>query len=149
MSSRVSAIRSVLEAHSNAFFILSNGLTSREASHFLPSERCFYMLHAMGEALSIGIGLAQARPDIEIVVMDGDYNALMGMSSWALMPQNNLTYYVLVNEVSETTGGQKLPPFPFIPPWCNIMKISTGKENTPNPPMPIDIWHKCFDWLHR
>jgi thiamine pyrophosphate-dependent acetolactate synthase large subunit-like protein len=147
MNSRADAIARILAAHPNAFFILSNGLTAREAAHFHRSDRCFYLLHAMGEALSIGIGLAMARPTLEIVVIEGDGNALMGLAAWSLMPQPNLTYYVLANGVHETTGGQALPTFPFIPKWCSVLPIATGKTETPNPPPPAEIWQCCQRWL--
>ena len=149
MSDRVKAIETILQRHPNAFFVLSNGLTSREAIHYLPKSQCFYMLHSMGEALSIGIGLSMSRTDLEVVVIDGDYNALMGLASWAMMPQKNLSYYVLNNGLSETTGGQDVPPFPIIPPWCNVLSVAPGKEATPNPPQPEVIWDNCQDWLSK
>lgn len=149
MNKRFETIGDILTCYPNAFVILSNGLTSREAAYFYPNDRCFYLLHAMGEALSVGIGLALAQPNLEIVVIDGDGNALMGLSSWSLMPLPNLTYYVLENRMHETTGGQAVPKLPFVPEWCNVLKISPGKENTPNPPSPVDIWISCQNWLRR
>ena len=147
MNNRVDAIKLILDRHKTSFFVLSNGLTSREASYFHGDARCFYMLHAMGESLSVGIGLALAKPSTSIVVIDGDYNALMGLSSWAMMPINNLIYYVLANGTSETTGGQCLPSLPFIPEWCNVVNIQPGKSITPNPPAPITIWANTQHWL--
>lgn len=147
MSSRVSAIKKVLTENPDSFVVLSNGLTSREASHFIPSDRCFYMLHGMGESLAVGIGLSKAMPNQHVVVIEGDYNALMGLASWSLMPCPNLTYYVLVNGISETTGGQLLPKLPYVPTWCNVLTVQRGKEVTPNPPSPRTIWRKCQQWL--
>lgn len=147
MNDRCEAIARILAAHPDAFFVLSNGLTSREAAHFHRADRCFYLLHAMGEALSVGIGLSLARPDLEVVVIEGDGNALMGLSSWSLMPQPNLAYYVLANGIHETTGGQRLPALPFVPEWCTVLPIAPGKADTPNPPPPVEIWNRCQDWL--
>lgn len=147
MNSRTAAIKGIIDNHTDALIILSNGLTSREAAEFTPSPNSFYMLHGMGEALSVGIGAASSKPDLKVVVIDGDFNALMGLSSWSLMPQPNLTYYVLDNGISETTGGQRLPKLPAIPDWCNVLKIEAGKENTPNPPGPVETWNKCQQWL--
>lgn len=147
MNSRIAAIEDLLNAHPRAFVLLSNGLTSREAAHFHRSERCFYMLHAMGETLAVGIGLARSRPDLEVVVIDGDGNALMGLSSWSLMPVRNVKYYVLANGAYETTGGQSLPGLPFVPSWCTIVPILEGTAATPNPPLPETIWKNTQDWL--
>jgi thiamine pyrophosphate-dependent acetolactate synthase large subunit-like protein len=149
MSDRARAIERILESHPLAFVLLSNGLTSREASHFHPSPRCFYMLHGMGETLSVGVGLARARPELEVVVIEGDYNAIMGLSSWSLMPVPNLRYYVLVNGTAETTGGQPVPSLPAVPSWCSLAPINPGKAETPNPPPPEAIWRDCQNWLKK
>lgn len=147
MSNRVRAIKKVLDLNPDAFVILSNGLTTREAAHFLPQDRCFYMLHGMGEALSVGLGFARARPSQPTVVIDGDYNAVMGLASWSLMPCQNLSYYVLDNGISETTGGQPVPKLPVVPDWCHVVKVQPGKGLSPNPPDPAEIWSNCRRWL--
>lgn len=147
MNSRIEEIDKIMKKHPNSFFIFSNGLTSREASYFYPENRCFYLLHGMGEALSIGVGLAKALNNIDVVVVDGDGNSMMGMASWSLMPIENLHYYVLLNGVHETTGGQSLQPFSFVPDWCNVINIRIGKEITPNPPSPHKIIANCQKWL--
>ncbi len=149
MNKRIEIIDELLKNHPDAFFIFSNGLTSREASYFHPEDRCFYLLHGMGETLSIGIGFAKTQPNIEVVVVEGDGSALMGLASWSLMPVKNLHYYILANGVHETTGGQKLPSFPFIPDWCSIVEMSIGQEGTPNPPTPIEIMKRCQGWLTK
>lgn len=147
MSKRVDIIRQLLEKHPNAFFVFANGLTSREASYFYREDRCFYLLHGMGETLSIGVGFAKAQPNIEVVVVDGDGNALMGLASWSLMPVNNLHYYILANGIHETTGGQVLPQLPYVPDWCKVLEMDIGQEGTPNPPSPNEIIASCQDWL--
>src|SRR5205823_1274219 len=43
----------------------------------------FYMWNSMGMASSIALGLALARPDVRVVVLDGDGSVLMNMSSLA------------------------------------------------------------------
>jgi len=146
---RVQVIKSIFETYPDAFFILSNGLTSREAAHFLRNDRSFYMLHAMGEALSVGIGLAQACPNLEVVVIDGDGNALMGMSAWSMMNIENLRYYIIANKIYETTGSQQVPPFPCLPEWCTLLPFEPGMEDTPNPPSPGVIWTETQAWLKR
>jgi hypothetical protein len=101
----------------------------------------------MGEALSVGIGLARALPDLEVVVIDGDGNALMGLAAWSMMPVADLKYYILKNRIYETTGGQPIPDPPYIPEWCRVIEIESGKDTTPNPPSPDVIWRNIRDWL--
>ncbi len=144
---RLTAIKQIIDSHHGAFFVLCNGLTSRETAHFMPLDNCFYLLHAMGEALSVGIGLARACCDLEVVVIDGDGNALMGLAAWSMMPVPNLRYYILRNGIYETTGGQPVPDMPFIPAWCTLIAIEPGKEQTPNPPPPAAIWQQARQWL--
>jgi thiamine pyrophosphate-dependent acetolactate synthase large subunit-like protein len=145
---RAEAIQSIIDKHSEALFIMSNGLTSREASYYCPNESSFYLLHAMGEGLSVGIGVASARIDLEVVVIEGDGNALMGAASWAMNRYDNLHHYVLVNETYETTGGQQLPPNIDWPPWCRTIEIDKQNgTNSPNPPSPEIIWSDVQLWL--
>lgn len=147
---RAEAIQSILNRHEDAFFIFSNGLTSREAAYYCKRSGSLYMLHAMGEALSVGMGLASARPDLQIVVIDGDGNALMGSSSWVMNDFDNLEYYVLANRMFATTGGQALPEKVKWPEWSRIVPIKNKpSEPTPPPPSPEDIWKGLNPWIKK
>lgn len=144
---RMEAIKKIFYANPGGFFIFSNGLSSREAAHFYKNDYSFYLLHAMGEALSVGIGLATAMPDLTIIVVDGDGNAMMGAASFNMNVVSNLKYYILANGVYETTGLQELPHFQYMPEWCKIILIEEGKMETPIPPRPLDIWKVTQRWL--
>src|SRR5476649_1690133 len=66
----------------------------------------------MGMASSIGLGLAMARPDARVFVLDGDGSLLMNLGSLAtigLLQPPNLVLVVMDNEEYATTGGQKTP----------------------------------------
>lgn len=144
---RIEAIETILKRHPQALVVLSNGLTAREAAALRPEDRCLYLLHAMGEAYSVGLGVAQARPDAQVVVIDGDGNALMGLAAWCNAPPPNLTYYVLQNGSYQTTGGQPLPDLPWRPDWCTVLPIEGAPLGTPNPPPPEQIWKRVQRWL--
>jgi hypothetical protein len=73
----------------------------------------------------------------------------MGLASWSLMPLDNIHYYILANGVHETTGGQKIPDFPFISDWCSIIEMKLGQQGTPNPPKPTEIMRRCNSWLSK
>lgn len=69
----------------------------------------FYTWGSMGLASSIGLGLAMARPDRRVIVLDGDGSLLMNLGSlatvgWVRPP--NLIVVVWDNALYGTTGGQ-------------------------------------------
>jgi len=69
-----------------------------------------YTWGSMGLASSIGLGLAVARPEARVFVLDGDGSLLMNLGSlatigWLKTP--NLVLIVLDNEEYATTGGQQ------------------------------------------
>ena len=70
----------------------------------------FYTWGSMGLASSIGLGLALARPEIRVFVVDGDGSLLMNLGSLATIgwtrPQN-LVLIIWDNELYGTTGGQE------------------------------------------
>lgn len=69
----------------------------------------FYMWGAMGSVSSIGLGLALARPDLRVFVLDGDGSLLMNLGSLATISTQrpaNLVHIVFDNRMYETTGGQ-------------------------------------------
>jgi len=67
---------------------------------------------SMGKASSMGLGLALARPDKKVLVLDGDGALLMNLGSLvtiANMAPPNLIHFVFENTVYRTTGGQPIP----------------------------------------
>ena len=69
----------------------------------------FYTWGSMGLASSAGLGLALARPDLPVFVLDGDGSLLMNLGSLATIgwtKPSNLILVVWDNEEYGTTGGQ-------------------------------------------
>ena len=69
----------------------------------------FYTWASMGLASSIGLGLALARPDLPVFVVDGDGSLLMNLGSLATIGWTKATNLVLIvwdNQEYATTGGQ-------------------------------------------
>jgi len=69
----------------------------------------FYTWGSMGLASSIGLGLAMARRDLHVVVIDGDGSLLMNLGSLATIGwrrPERLIVIVWDNEAYATTGGQ-------------------------------------------
>jgi thiamine pyrophosphate-dependent acetolactate synthase large subunit-like protein len=70
----------------------------------------FYTWGSMGLASSIGLGLALARPDLRVFVLDGDGSLLMNLGSLATIGWTrpaNLVLIVWDNQLYGTTGGQQ------------------------------------------
>ena len=68
----------------------------------------FYLQHAMGLASSIGLGIALARPELDVVVLDGDGSLLMnlgGLTTLARYRPGNLIHIVFDNERLLSVGG--------------------------------------------
>src|SRR5438477_13084727 len=77
----------------------------------VPFDRAqnFYMWNSMGQASSIALGLAIARPDLRVVVLDGDGSILMNLGSLATEVTSgvtNLVHVIWDNGGWEITGGQ-------------------------------------------
>ena len=67
---------------------------------------------SMGQATSLGLGLALARPDRRVVVANGDGSMLMNLGSLvtiAAAAPSNLVVILLANGVYEVTGAQPIP----------------------------------------
>lgn len=71
----------------------------------------FYLWAAMGMASSTGLGLALARPDRRVVVLDGDGAALMNLGAMVTIGARhptNLLWVILENGAFLETGGQPI-----------------------------------------
>ncbi len=69
----------------------------------------FYTWGSMGLASSIGLGLAMAKPELPVYVLDGDGSLLMNLGSLATIGwvrPERLVLIVLDNQEYATTGGQ-------------------------------------------
>src|SRR5919108_5940527 len=73
--------------------------------------RNFYMWNSMGMASSIALGLALARPNLRVIVLDGDGSILMNLGSLATeitSGATNLVHVMWDNGGWEITGGQPI-----------------------------------------
>ena len=67
---------------------------------------------AMSKASSVALGLALARPDKKVLVLDGDGAILMNLGSLVTIAGQqpaNLVHFVFEDGVYQTTGGQPVP----------------------------------------
>jgi phosphonopyruvate decarboxylase len=106
---RKEVLELILHLAPQALLISTTGHTSRDLASLADRENHFYMTGSMGCASSIALGLAHARPDRTVIVVDGDGAALMRLGALPALGQRrppNLLHLILDNGCHESTGGQ-------------------------------------------
>jgi thiamine pyrophosphate-dependent acetolactate synthase large subunit-like protein len=109
---RIEATRVIVELAGDAPIVASLGHPAYDLFAAGDRPQNFYTWGSMGLASSTGLGLALARPDIRVFVLDGDGSLLMNLGSLAtigLLRPANLVVVVMDNEEYATTGGQATP----------------------------------------
>ena len=109
---RLDATRIVVEAAGDAPIVASLGHPAYDLFAAGDRPQNFYTWGSMGVASSIGLGLALAKPETRVFVVDGDGALLMNLGSLAtigLVQPSNLVLVVMDNEAYATTGGQATP----------------------------------------
>ncbi len=89
--------------------LASTGYCGRELYALADRPNQLYMVGSMGCVAPLALGLALARPDLDVVALDGDGAALMRMGALATVGAYgpaNLTHLLLDNGAHESTGGQ-------------------------------------------
>ena len=103
------AISEVAAAAENALIVCNIGFPSRELYAAADRPENFYMLGSMGLASSIGLGLALARPERKVIVLDGDGSVLMNLGTLATIANHapdNYLLLILDNCCYGSTGSQ-------------------------------------------
>jgi thiamine pyrophosphate-dependent acetolactate synthase large subunit-like protein len=109
---RIEATRLIVDRAGDAAIIASLGHPAYDLFAAGDRPQNFYTWGSMGMASSIGLGLALARPDVRVFVLDGDGSLLMNLGSLAtigMLRPPNLVLVVMDNEEYATTGGQPTP----------------------------------------
>jgi phosphonopyruvate decarboxylase len=98
-----------LTPEGNTVLVATTGYTGRELFALADRPTHLYMVGSMGCASSLGLGLSLARPDLTVLVIDGDGAALMRLGNFATIGAyggSNLIHLVLDNEAHDSTGAQ-------------------------------------------
>ena len=114
----------VFETYPDSADIFANGFTSRAGQAEADRLGNFYNVGYMGGGLAIGYGLAEANPDIDVLVIDGDQNALMSTMTDKLFVDTvygrkpkNLKYAILNNNIGASVGvtrSEQLPDYYYL-----------------------------------
>ena len=118
------AIIKLISLVRDEYVVCANGFISRDTFNAKDRPRNFYMLGSMGQASSIGLGLAMADPGKKVVVFDGDGNLLMNLGVLTMISKirpKNLVHVVLDNECYDSTGGQ-----PTISSDIDLARVAEG-----------------------
>lgn len=90
-------------------------ITTMTATYIWPkhstSDRDFCFIAPMGGAAPMGLGLALARPDVRVWVLDSEGSLLMNLGvlvTIAAQRPNNLVHLVMNNGIYDITGGQPI-----------------------------------------
>lgn len=91
---------------------------------------------AMGHAADFALGLALARPERKVIVLNGDGSMLMCLGTFATIAQTpapNLLLFIVQNGTYEVTGNQPLPAaahldFSQMARGCGLTCVSEFEE---------------------
>ncbi len=89
--------------------VATTGKTGRELYEVGDLKNQFYMVGSMGCALAFGLGIALNKPELKVLVVDGDGALLMRTGSMATVgayKPKNLIHLLIDNEAHDSTGGQ-------------------------------------------
>jgi thiamine pyrophosphate-dependent acetolactate synthase large subunit-like protein len=106
-----SVVAAVLEAAPEALVVSALGTATSALRAASDDGPHLYLGGSMGTALAVALGVAEKRPDRQVLALLGDGEALMGASSlWTLagIAPENLLAIVLVDGHYSITGGQAL-----------------------------------------
>ena len=105
---RRDAIEAVYAELDRCVLVTIMGAVAAEVQSIGHRPNFFYLQHAMGLASSLGLGIALSRPELQVVVFDGDGSVLMnlgGLTTLAPYRPRNLVHVVFDNESLLSVGG--------------------------------------------
>jgi len=105
---RLDLLRAVYPELETRVVVTIMGAVSAELQSLGHRPNFFYLLHAMGLASSVGLGIALSRPELPVVVLDGDGSLLMNLGTLTTMARyrpRNLVHVVFDNESLLSVGG--------------------------------------------
>jgi len=105
---RIDCLEAIYEDLADRAVVTIMGAVAAELYSLGHRPNFFYLEHAMGLASSVGLGIALAQPERQVVVIDGDGSVLMnlgGLTTLARYAPANLTHIVFDNESLLSVGG--------------------------------------------
>jgi sulfopyruvate decarboxylase subunit beta len=108
MMLRLDALRAVYDRLDDCVVVTIMGAVAAELQSLGHKPNFFYLQHAMGLASSMGLGIALTRPELKVIVFDGDGSVLMNLGGFTTLARYrpaNLVHVVFDNESLLSVGG--------------------------------------------
>ena len=105
---RLDAMKAIYPQLEQHVVVTIMGAVAAELQSIGHRPNFFYLQHAMGLASSMGLGIALSRPELTVIVLDGDGSLLMnlgGLTTLARYRPKNLVHIVFDNESLLSVGG--------------------------------------------
>jgi sulfopyruvate decarboxylase subunit beta len=105
---RIDAMKAIYPKLENCVVVTIMGAVAAELQSIGHRPNFLYLQHAMGLASSLGLGIALSRPELKVVVFDGDGSILMNLGSLTTLARyrpKNLLHVVFDNESLLSVGG--------------------------------------------
>jgi sulfopyruvate decarboxylase subunit beta len=105
---RLDALQAIYPELERCVVVTIMGAVAAELQSLGHRANFFYLQHAMGLASSLGLGIALSRPELQVIVLDGDGSLLMnlgGLTTLARYRPRNLVHVVFDNESLLSVGG--------------------------------------------
>ena len=105
---RIEALEAIYPELQRSVVVTIMGAVAAELQSIGHHPNFFYLQHAMGLASSLGLGIALTRPELPVVVLDGDGSILMnlgGLTTLARYRPRNLVHVIFDNESLLSVGG--------------------------------------------
>lgn len=108
---RIDALREIYSDLEGSAVVTAMGGVAGDLQTLGHRPGFFYMQHSMGLASSMGLGIALARPDLDVVVLDGDGSLAMNLGTLTTLGHyqpENLIYVVFDNGSFACIGGSTI-----------------------------------------
>jgi sulfopyruvate decarboxylase subunit beta len=105
---RIEALEAIYPELEKRIVVTIMGAVAAELYTLGHRHTFFYLEHAMGLASSMGLGIALAMPQQQVIVLDGDGSLLMNLGTLSTMARykpRNLLHIVFDNESLLSVGG--------------------------------------------
>lgn len=105
---RIEALTAIYPRIKDCVVVTIMGAVAAELYSLGHRKNFFYLEHAMGLASSLGLGISLARPDLTVVVLDGDGSVLMNLGTFTTLARYappNLVHIIFDNESLLSVGG--------------------------------------------
>jgi sulfopyruvate decarboxylase subunit beta len=102
----------ILAGHITGEAVVATYSSAMDWAEIAPRVLNYTSIGAMGLDSSHGLGLALARPDKRVVVLQGDGSLLMNLGSLVTIGEvapKNLVHFVAQNNTYEANGGHPIP----------------------------------------